>query len=60
MTVQEVSTSSPDLIIMPRMVAAPLNPGKPNGGPGDVETCVELLTSTTGVTGKAATPKKCV
>jgi len=60
MTIQEVSTSSPDLIIMPRMVAAPLNPGKPNGGPGDVETCVELLTSTTGVVGKAATPKKCV
>lgn len=60
MTVQEVSTSSPDLIIMPRMVAAPLNPGKPGNGPGDVETCVELLTSTDGVTGKAATPKKCV
>ncbi len=55
MTVQEVSTSSPDLIIMPRMIAAPLNPGKPNEGGGDPETSRRKLTQTPGVTGKAAT-----
>lgn len=58
MTVQEVATSGPDLIIMPRIVAAPLNPGKPKEE-NDPETCVEKLTSTDGVIGKAATLKVC-
>lgn len=36
MTVQEVSTSSPELILMPRIVAAPLRPGlRPPYMPGD-------------------------
>lgn len=60
MTIQEVSTSGPDLIIMPQISPAPLNPGKPGENGGDVQLCVELLTSTTGVTGPAATERQCV
>jgi hypothetical protein len=60
MTVQEVSTSSPDLIIMPSISPASLNPGKPGEGGGDPETCEKRLSETANLIGPFARESTCL
>lgn len=59
MTVQEVSTSGPQLIVMPRIVAAPLNPRGRGNTSGDPDACPELATGTPGTQLPARTNPRC-